>query len=280
MNTWAKVSQDIAAKPGNLVYYLGQLSSTTTTRTAQFSRAIAQYLTQRRISYKGEIIESAVPWAEFKRMYGVDGIPDVDVMARTDGGHWIAVQCKCYSPSSSISRHDIDQFISATGGPVPGASNDTWYGRMIVATVDIHIQTDQPVKMIGYTELLVSSHQWPAEPLAATPVQQSVSQEPVARTLRSYSGIGSDGTDTYLVRLPAQLKTDALEASKAQGVSLNLVIQAKLAEWLADPHGSLLAHTAAANTTRPTPWIQNASQLIQQRPDYQACINRLSGKTK
>ena len=68
---------------------------------------------------------------------GRGGRPDtgIDLVAKNaDDGEYTAIQCKFYGPNSTITKDDVDSFISASGIYVPGAPRFT--KRIFVSTTD------------------------------------------------------------------------------------------------------------------------------------------------
>ena len=87
---------------------------------------------------------------------------DIVAVDRLNGGH-VAIQCKFFDPNSTISKPDIDTFLSASG-------KEGFTQRIIVSTTDkwnAHaedaIQGQQvPVRRIGLADLEASTIDWDA----------------------------------------------------------------------------------------------------------------------
>ena len=52
-------------------------------------------------------------WGDFPYMKGHD--IGIDLVARDTFGDFVAVQCKCYAPGTSVSMEDVSQFLAASG---------------------------------------------------------------------------------------------------------------------------------------------------------------------
>ena len=66
-------------------------------------------------------------WNEYPERWGVDCGIDL-VFRHRNGEHW-AVQAKCYSPDYSITKHDVEKFLSESNRP--GIKH-----RLLIATTD------------------------------------------------------------------------------------------------------------------------------------------------
>ncbi len=99
-------------------------------------------------------------WMQWPEHQGHD--TGIDLVARErDTGALVAVQCKFYDPRKTISKADVDTFLSESG-------KHPYAGRLVVSTTDkwgthaeaaIHGQ-QIPVQRIGLTDLLDSSIDW------------------------------------------------------------------------------------------------------------------------
>lgn len=54
----------------------------------------------------------------------------VDLVARDGEGQLIAIQCKCYAPTATLTKEDIDSFVATSG-------QQKWSRRIIIATTDL-----------------------------------------------------------------------------------------------------------------------------------------------
>ena len=96
------------------------------------------------------------------------GRPDtgIDLVAKNaDDGEYTAIQCKFYGPNSTITKDDVDSFISASGIYVPGAPRFT--KRIFVSTTDRWTQNAEesllqevPVARLGARDFENASIDW------------------------------------------------------------------------------------------------------------------------
>ena len=99
---------------------------------------------------------------------GRGGRPDtgIDLVAKNgDDGEFTAIQCKFYGPNSTITKDDVDSFISASGIYVPGAPRFT--KRIFVSTTDSWTKNAEealnqqvPVARLGARDFENSSIDW------------------------------------------------------------------------------------------------------------------------
>lgn len=98
-------------------------------------------------------------WMEWPGRSGAD--IGIDLVARDADGRLIAIQCKCYDPDSSLTKHDIDSFVALSG-------QQQWARRIVVATTD-HWATNAekaleghviPVERIGIDDLDAMTVDW------------------------------------------------------------------------------------------------------------------------
>ena len=133
-------------------------SASTVERGTKFERLVKQFLV------------TDVQWAAtFEHVWMWNEWPDhtghdvgIDLVAQErDTQRLFAVQCKFYDPAHTLSKPDIDTFLSASG-------KHPFAGRLVVSTTDkwnknaedaIHNQ-QIPVQRIGLTDLLDSSIDW------------------------------------------------------------------------------------------------------------------------
>ena len=67
-------------------------------------------------------------WMDWPGRSGAD--IGVDLVARDANGHLIAIQCKCYAPTTTLTKEEIDSFVALSG-------QKQWTRRIIVATTDL-----------------------------------------------------------------------------------------------------------------------------------------------
>lgn len=85
----------------------------------------------------------------------------VDLVARDAEGRLIAIQCKCYSPMSTLTKDDIDSFVATS-------AQGKWSRRIIVATTDNWSANAEktlegqsvPVERIGIDDLEGMTVEW------------------------------------------------------------------------------------------------------------------------
>jgi predicted helicase len=133
-------------------------STSTVERGTKFERLVKQFLVTD-VQW-GALFDQVWMWSEWPEHTGHD--TGIDLVARErDTGSLVAVQCKFYDPTHTLSKPDIDTFLSASG-------KHPFAGRLVVATTDrwnknaedaIHNQ-QIPVQRIGLTDLLDSSIDW------------------------------------------------------------------------------------------------------------------------
>lgn len=67
-------------------------------------------------------------WMDWPGRSGAD--IGVDLVATDADGHLIAIQCKCYAPTATLTKEEIDSFVALSG-------QKQWSRRIIVATTDL-----------------------------------------------------------------------------------------------------------------------------------------------
>lgn len=115
-----------------------QESSSKTEYGTKFEELIARYFMTDPL-YAGDL-ESVVLWRDFpfRNEFGGGGDVGIDLVARTTSGEYWAVQCKMYAEGSTVSKRNIDSFLSASG---KGFTDEnlvprTFSERYIVSTTD------------------------------------------------------------------------------------------------------------------------------------------------
>ena len=104
-------------------------------------------------------------WSEWPHR---GGRPDtgIDLVAKNaDDGEYTAIQCKFYGPTSTVTKDEVDSFISASGIYVPGAPRFT--KRIFVSTTDRWTKNAEealnqqiPVARLGPRDFENSSIDW------------------------------------------------------------------------------------------------------------------------
>ena len=102
-------------------------------------------------------------WKDWPDRWGADA--GIDLVAETHTGELWAVQAKAYAPSASVTKADIDTFLSESSRP-------QFAMRLLVATTD-HIShnarrtigaQEKPVRVVTATELGKAALEWPEHP--------------------------------------------------------------------------------------------------------------------
>ncbi len=160
---------------------LNTRASSKADKGSKLERLIAQYLRTEPV-YADQFSDVWL-WQDWPERAGKhDTGIDIVAVDRLTGGN-IAIQCKFFDPSSTISKPDIDTFLSASG-------KEGFTQRIIVSTTDrwnAHaedaIQGQQiPVRRMGLADLEASSIDWDAFDWAAPEVLPSTGK----KTLRPH----------------------------------------------------------------------------------------------
>jgi predicted helicase len=182
-------------------------------------------------------------WKDWPGRWGADA--GIDLVAQTHSGALWAVQAKAYAPNASITKADLDTFLSESSRPEFAA-------RLLVSTTD-HLShnahrtveaQEKPVRVVTPSELAKAALDWPKHPddLRARPLpkksprsHQRAALEDVLRGFRGHERgqlVMACGTGKTMVSLWAW---EALNASTALVVvpSLSLLAQT-LREWRAN----------------------------------------------
>ncbi len=105
----------------------------------------------------GSITTKVWPWSSWPGRWNSDA--GIDIVIEVEGGDLWAVQCKAYATDRSLTKRDIDTFLSES-------SSDQFAGRLVIATCGsisstlaktIAIQS-KPVKLALYPELSLYEH--------------------------------------------------------------------------------------------------------------------------
>jgi predicted helicase len=124
----------------------------------QFERLMLQYLITDPV-YKNKYSDVWL-WMEWPDREGPD--TGIDLVAKERyTGEYCAIQCKCYDPSQTLQKADIDSFFTASG-------KHPFTSRLIISTTDEWSQHAekaldnqlQPVTRIGLSELANSPIDW------------------------------------------------------------------------------------------------------------------------
>lgn len=110
-------------------------------------------------------------WTEFpfRNDFGGKDI-GIDLVAKTKSGDYWAIQCKCYAPSTTISKADVDTFLSTSGKYFTDETGQQRHfaRRLWIATTDrwskeanITLQNQEPpVNRLGPYDLRTAPVDW------------------------------------------------------------------------------------------------------------------------
>jgi predicted helicase len=98
-------------------------------------------------------------WMDWPGRSGAD--IGVDLVARDTEGRLIAIQCKCYAPTATLTKEEIDSFVALSG-------QKQWSRRIIVATTDLWSANAEksleghavPIERIGIDDLEAMTIDW------------------------------------------------------------------------------------------------------------------------
>ena len=107
-------------------------------------------------------------WKEWTGRWGIDA--GIDLVAEDHDGRLWAIQCKAYKPESSITKADVDTFLSES-------SRAIFSYRLLIATTDKrhHVarrtmdDQEKKVGFVGLSDLLTSEVDWRTNPLDMRP---------------------------------------------------------------------------------------------------------------
>ena len=109
-------------------------------------------------------------WSEWEHAWGIDA--GIDLVVEDVDGHLWAVQSKAYDPAYSVSKADVDKFLSES-------SRKQFSYRLLIATTDklhhiarktINAQ-EKHVGFIGRADLLTAAVDWPKSPAVLRPAK-------------------------------------------------------------------------------------------------------------
>jgi superfamily II DNA or RNA helicase len=129
-------------------------------RGAQFEK-LCKWLLENHPMYKSKLTKVWI-WDDWPERWGKDC--GIDLVAQdTDGNNW-AIQAKCYNPKYSVTKKDIDSFLSES-------TNTKIHRRLLIATTDglgpnargvIERQHETtPINQLMLSELLEAPIDWP-----------------------------------------------------------------------------------------------------------------------
>ena len=150
----------------DILRQLRDLSSDQRGKGRLFERLIASYLT--RDPQYSDLLGDVWLWDEWSDRWGSDMGIDIVAREKATGDYW-AVQCKFFDPEHTISKPDIDSFLSASGKEFETDDGRRQFARRIVvsstdkwnrnAEKAIEGQTI-PVSRISFSNLAESPIDW------------------------------------------------------------------------------------------------------------------------
>jgi predicted helicase len=104
-------------------------------------------------------------WMDWPGRSGAD--IGVDLVATDAEGRLVAIQCKCYSPNTTLTKEEIDSFVALSG-------QKQWGRRIVVATTDLWSTNALksleghaiPIERIGIDDLNAMTVEWSSYDLA------------------------------------------------------------------------------------------------------------------
>ena len=111
--------------PGSFSTLYNSLDSSPVKRGKQFERVVKWFL--KNDPEWATQVDEVWLWDEWPGRWGADCGIDI-IFRHTNGEHW-AVQAKCYSPDYTVTKHDVDRFLSES-------NRSQIYRRLLVATTD------------------------------------------------------------------------------------------------------------------------------------------------
>lgn len=140
---------------------LSRLDSDPRVRGAQFEQLVAHIL--RTDPVMSTLYRKVWRWVDWPARWGADA--GIDLVAESVDGGVVAVQCKAYDQRYSVTKADVDSFLSESSRPV-------FTSRLLVATTDRIGTTasrtlegqDKPVYRLMWTALAALDVTWPDSP--------------------------------------------------------------------------------------------------------------------
>jgi predicted helicase len=111
--------------PGSFAALYSSLDSRPEERGKQFERVVRWFLTHD-LAWATQV-EKVWLWNEWPERWGVDC--GIDLIFRHKNGEVWAVQAKCYSPDYTVTKHDVDRFLSES-------NRSLIHRRLLIATTD------------------------------------------------------------------------------------------------------------------------------------------------
>lgn len=250
---------------------LARLDADKGVRGRQWERICAWFLTHHP-GYRSQV-KRVWLWADWSGRWGVDA--GIDLVAEDVEGHLWAVQAKAYDPAYTVTKRDLDTFLSESSRPM-------FSFRLLIATTDLLSENarrtiegqEKPVGLLLRGDLERAQVEWPDDsdsllaptlpPKTPRPHQQEALAAVVAGFDRADRGqlIMACGTGKTLVGLWA---AEALAATRTLVLlpSLSLLAQV-LGEWMAnasDPWPSFLPVCSDPTVRGEDEWVSTTADL-------------------
>ncbi|MDG5485484.1 DEAD/DEAH box helicase [Mycolicibacterium gadium] len=136
------------------------------TRGKQFERICHWYLSNDP-TYRATL-RRVWMWDEWDGRWGADA--GIDLVAEDHEDRLWAIQCKAYDPRRSVTKTDVDKFLSES------ARSDFSYRLLIASTDGLHYvarntiyNQEKQVALIDLSDLMTSTVQWPVDPADLAP---------------------------------------------------------------------------------------------------------------
>jgi superfamily II DNA or RNA helicase len=144
-------------------------------RGKQFERICKWYL-ENNPTYR-DTVRKVWLWKDWEHNWGNDA--GIDLIAQDNEGRFWAIQSKAYDPGRSISKADVDKFLSES-------SRALIFYRLLIATTDKlhHVarrtidDQEKKVGFIGLADLLTAEVDWPESPARLRPSPPRKPAEP------------------------------------------------------------------------------------------------------
>lgn len=120
-----KLGGEAGEVPGSFAPLYGSLDPRPDERGKQFERVVKWFLTHD--PAWATQVEKVWLWNEWPERWGADC--GIDLIFRHKNGELWAVQAKCYSPDCTVTKHDVDRFLSES-------NRSLIHRRLLVATTD------------------------------------------------------------------------------------------------------------------------------------------------
>ena len=229
------------SRAGTLDRLLESLAAETSQRGREFEQVCKWFLENDPV-YRTQV-EKVWLWKDWPGRWGPDA--GIDLVARDRQGHLWAIQAKAYSTEKSVTKRDIDTFLSESSRP-------DFAFRLLIATTD-HLSSnarrtleaqEKPVSLLLRSDIDAAPVTWPPSPSALGP-SKTVRKRPRPHQRRAIKAVmrGLATNDRGILVLPCGTgKTltslfiaEALQSRRTLVLvpSLSLLAQT-LSEWVSN----------------------------------------------